>query len=356
MINLSTGPTELPSEVYVSLQREMISHRSREFKCLYKDIKSNLMKLAFSTTDPIIITTSGTGAIDSVISSLFNKKDKVLVISCGFYGDLIGHIFHSYDLDYRYLRIKDGYGIEVQDIKACFMNYGDFDYVFFTHNESSTGVMNNINMLASFIKNNSSANIIVDCISSFGSCTIQFDNIPIDIMITATQKGLMSTPGIAMIFIKEHLKIKILSINNRRGYYLNLKNYIDKNNLSSIVPFTPAVMSYFSLNSSLDIILDRGIDNIEKHQIEMSELCQNIVKKFNFVILAEKRFRSLSVTAFYNNEYGNLNHIFTALIDNNIVISQGNGDLKNSLLRVGHMGNVNKKNLMSFDNALKNII
>ena len=265
MLNLSTGPTALSTTVYQAINKEIISHRSEEFSLIKNRIEKNLMRLAYSNTEPVIITTSGTGAIDSVFCTLLNNNKKILIVSCGFYGDLAYKIAVSYIANVYYLRFENGKGIREDIVNNYINKHGDFDYIYFTHNESSTGVMNDIYNISNYIKKISSAKIIVDCISSFGSCSIKFDNLPIDIMIASTQKGLMSLPGIAILFIKDSIKSHILSIQNSRGYYLNLKNYIDSS-LLPIVPFTPAIMAYYSLEISLKSILEEGIDNIEKRQ------------------------------------------------------------------------------------------
>ena len=220
VINRSTGPTTLPDEVRQALSNQVISHRSKQFEKLIENITKNLSLMVNSSERPLLLTGSGTAGLDAGISSIITETDTVLVLSAGYYGDLLRIIAKTYCNNIDIINYKPGEIIDDSRLKNILTKKA-YKVILMTHSESSTGVLHPIKDIINTIKKYSDALILIDAVSSLGVTSINFKEWGIDLMVSATQKGLMSPPGVAIIFLSRKAKDKIIS-NNSSNFYCDL--------------------------------------------------------------------------------------------------------------------------------------
>jgi aspartate aminotransferase-like enzyme len=345
-LNLSTGPTYMPESVTKNLTQEVISHRSQEFQEMFCGISNDMKKLANSETPPLMLTCSGTGGLDATISSFITPKDKVLVLSCGYYGDLLCKILDSKNNIYHKISFKMGDQIGL-DVLTDVLRTEEFHYVLLTHNESSTGVTNPLGCIVPLIQKYSSAYIIVDAISSFGAIPINLQNHKIDALITSTQKALMSPPGLSFVFLSNRLIDRLNTIGSAGSYYFDLKLYLNAQ-LEKQTPFTPSVSGCYGLQAALTSMYAEGLDNVYSRHLEAARLCRNIFLDLDWEIVANERCRSNTITAIKIPSYiSSASFLQRALEkDYGISVSIGNGMWTESIIRVGHMGSIRKESLL----------
>lgn len=352
LINRSTGPTILPDEVREALSNQVISHRSEQFEKLVENITGNLSLMVNTLERPLLLTGSGTAGLDAGISSIITKTDTVLVLSAGYYGDLLGVIAKTYCSNIDIINYEPGKIIDDSVLKTKLINK-TFTVVLMTHSESSTGVLHPIKDIINTIKKYSDALILVDAVSSLGITSINFNDWGIDIMVSATQKGLMSPPGVAIIFLSGKAKAKIIS-SNSNSYYCDLKKYI--NYMSNFqVPFTPAINTFFGLNIALELIKKEGFDKVYNRHISASEITitafnNSEVKPFakshpapgmTSLILPDN-YDAVKIQQFLANEL-------------KIYISTGLSFWTNKVLRIGHMGWFSLEEISRAANSIKNL-
>ena len=219
-----------------------------------------------------------------------------------------------------------------------------------THSETSTGVINDLKTISSYIREHKKALSIVDCVTSLGACNVPVDEWQLDVVASGSQKGYMIPPGLSFIAMSQKAWDDAEK-SNLPKFYLNLKSY-RKSLLNNSNPFTPAVNLVFALDEALKMMREEGLENIflrhNKHKLAMS----NSVKALNLKLFAEEKHLSPSITAIKTGEMDA--EEFRKQIKNNfdILLAVGQDHLKGKIFRVGHLGYVNDRDIITVISAI----
>lgn len=352
LINRSTGPTIFPDAVRNALSNQVISHRSEQFEKLIENITSNLSIMVNALERPLLLTGSGTAGLDAGISSIITKADTVLVLSAGYYGNLLGEIAKTYCSSIDIINYEPGKIIDDNVIKAKLINK-TYTVILMTHSESSTGVLHPIKDIINTIKKYSGALILIDAVSSLGTTSINFKDWGIDIMVSATQKGLMSPPGVAIIFLSSKAKAKIISINSN-GFYCDLKKYI--NYMSNFqVPFTPAINTFFGLNVALELIKKEGFDKVYNRHSSASQITIKTFSNSEVKLFAKSHPTPGITSLIIPDNYSAVEIQKFLANDLKIYISTGLSFWTNKVLRIGHMGWFSLEEVSSVAISIRNL-
>ncbi len=350
------GPTPVPEKVLEALARHPIGHRSKDFQDLVEITTKNLKWLHQTENDVLTITGSGTAAMEAGIISTLSKGDKVICGENGKFGQ-------------RWVKVAKEFGLEVIKIDAEWgtpLNPDNFkkilekDHkkeikaVILTHSETSTGVINDLKMISSHIRNHNKALSIIDCVTSLGACNVPIDEWELDIVASGSQKGYMIPPGLSFVSVSKKAW-QASEKSNLPKFYLNLQSY--KKSLSSNSnPYTPAVNLVFALDESLKMMKDEGLVKIfqrhQRHKLAVSEAA----KTLNLKLFADEKNLSPSVTAIQTGEIDAEN--FRKIIKNkyDILLAGGQDHLKGKIFRVGHLGYVNDRDIISVIAAIGNTL
>ena len=226
--------------------------------------------------------------------------------------------------------------------------------VILTHSETSTGVINDLKTISSHIRNHKKALSIIDCVTSIGACNVPVDDWELDIVASGSQKGYMIPPGLSFVSMSE--KAWQASENsNLPKFYLNLKSY--KKSLSSNSnPYTPAVNLFFALDESLKMMKTEGLEKIfnrhERHKLAVSKAA----KTLNLKLFADEQHLSPAVTAIQIDDIDA--EKFRKIIKNkyDILLAGGQDHLKGKIFRVGHLGYINDRDIISVIAAIGNTL
>ena len=346
------GPTPVPEKVLQALSSHPIGHRSKDFQEIVSSTTDNLKWLHQTQNEVLTITGSGTAAMEAGIINTLSQGDTVLCGENGKFGE-------------RWLKVAESYGLKVITIKAEWgqpLNPDDFkrilenDHkkeikaVILTHSETSTGVINDLEKISSYIKNHQNALSIIDCVTSMGACNVPTDDWGLDIVASGSQKGYMIPPGLSFVSVSPKAW-KACEQSNLPKFYLDLKSYKKslKNNSN---PFTPAVNLLFALDESLKMMREEGLEKIfarhNKHKLAVS----NSMQALNLKLFAHDNHLSPSVTAIKTE---NLDaELFRKLIRDKygILLAGGQDNLKGKIFRIGHLGYVNDKDIVSVITAI----
>src|SRR5579864_3947207 len=202
--NLRTpGPTPLPAAVREALARDMINHRGPQFAEILRECVDGL-KWAYQVAehDLIILTTSGTGGLESIVANMLSPGERLLVASIGNFGERMSKIARAFGVDVTEIDVPPGEALDPSQIEQHLRANPSLETVFFTHNETSTGVLNPLRDLARAVRNvRPEALILVDGISSVGSVDIRPEEWGCDVVVAGSQKGWMVPPGLAFVSI-----------------------------------------------------------------------------------------------------------------------------------------------------------
>lgn len=343
---LIPGPTPVPQDVLLEMAREMINHRGSEFANLLKT-NTDLLKKVFKTeNDVLILTASGTGGMEAAVANFFSQGDEVLVGVCGVFGERFAKICKAYGLNVKTIVTEPGKGIEPEVLEKALKENPNVKAVFLTHNETSTGVTNNLKELAPIVKENPERLLIVDAVSSLGAIDLPTDELKIDVVVTASQKALETPPGLAMVSVSE-LAWKFNEKANLPRFYFDLrqaKKFLDE----GATPFTPAVSIFFALKKSLENILNRGLENNFKRHSLLGKAVREAIKAIGVTkLLADERWASDTVTPVIPPDNVNPDDLRKYIRSKfGVILAGGQGNLKGKIFRIGHVGYVEPTDIL----------
>ncbi len=336
---LIPGPVEVPFSVS-NAGSLVINHRSDEFRNIVKENQELLNKFS-GAFKSVVITGSGTLAVETMVFSLINQKQKVLSISYGNFGERLIDSIKRKTKNIEYINYdKLNINKLIDDIKEK-----DFDLLFLVHNETSNGTA--IRELKEIIKivKNKGAKLLIDDVSGFGGYNISMDGIYA--MVTGSQKNIAAIPGTGVIFLSEEAYNDL--INDDTGnvpFYLDLKTslkFLSKNETA----FTPSTGGFNSLNVALKILDREGFSNRVKRIEKSSEFIREKLMENNIEIFGDKNTYSNTVVCFYNND----KDLIKKLNSNGIIVSKGMGNIAEKTIRIGTMGVINSIYIKKFLDA-----
>ncbi|HEX5672721.1 MAG TPA: alanine--glyoxylate aminotransferase family protein [Nitrososphaeraceae archaeon] len=340
------GPTNVPNRVINAMLTPMINHRSDDFRKLYKDIVSKTQTVFETENDIVVLTTSGTGAVETSVLNLIKKDDAVIIPVNGEFSTRLADLIDNYGG--KTIRINSPYGQNppIEKIEEAFEKNSNIKALYVVYNETSTGTtLRNLSKLGDLCKAHG-AFFVVDAVSILGGDELPVDKWNIDVCFTATQKALAAPPGIAPISVSKEAK-KFMIENPPPSQYLNLKRYFKYYNDSFETPFTPAVSLFYAYQEALNIIIEEGIQNrISRHR-KCANAFYSGLEALGFTPFADADSRSNVVIA-VNYLPGIDDKKFRELLSTKfkVLLAGGFGELKGKVFRVGCMGEVSSYHVM----------
>src|ERR671938_1922720 len=305
------GPTNVPNRVMNAMLAPIINHRGDDFRVLYKAIVEKTQQVFQTNGEIILLTTSGTGAVEASVINIIKKGDKAIIPVNGEFGTRLADLIDSWGG--QAIRIKAPFGENppFEKIEEAADQNKDVKAIYAVYNETSTGTtlryMDKIGELCT----RNGAFFIADAVSILGGDELPVDKWNIDICVTASQKALAAPPGVAPISINNRAK-KYMQENPPPTQYLNLKRYFKYYEENFETPFTPALPLFYAFNEALNIILEEGMNNrIKRHKIcaeafyagldmmgltafAKSDARSNVVISVNYLPgMDDKKFRTL---------------------------------------------------------------
>ena len=338
--NLRTpGPTPCPDEVLEAIAGSMINHRGPEFHELILRVTKNLKNVFATEGRMYILSASGTGALEAAVVNFLSPGDKVLAVSMGYFGERFAEVARVYGAQVKKLDFELGSAADPGAIRAALKEDPEIRAVLVTHNETSTGVTNDLERIAKIVKDESKALLLVDAISSLSGIPLPVDQWRCDVVCTASQKGLMVPPGLAFISVsqeaweaREHAKMP--------RYYFDLglaQRYLERGQ----TPWTPVVSLFYGLDVALEMLLKEGMENVFRRQANIAQFTRQGIRGLGLQLLVDGPRASKMVTAVKVPEGvdgGQLSQIMRS--DHSVVLAGGQGNLHGKIFRVGHMGQV----------------
>jgi aspartate aminotransferase-like enzyme len=344
------GPTPCPPQALEAMGRQMINHRGGEFGKILNSITGKL-KQAFQTKgDVFVLTGSGTGGLEAAVVNTLSPGDKVLSLANGFFGERFADIAEEYGAEVTRLNFEWGKPVDPGAAEKALKKDGSIKAVLVTHNETSTGVTNELKEISAVVKKLDTL-LLVDAISSLGCINLPTDDWNCDIVVTASQKGWMVPPGLAMVSVSEkawqaHTKAKM-----PRYYwdFTKAKDYFQKGQ----TPWTPAVSVFYALDVTLDLMLREGLDNIFARHARVAQTARNGVKSLGLSLFPDEKYASNTVTAVNASDKIDVPKLIQMLQNEyEVILAGGQQKLSGKIFRIGHLGLVYEKDIKSVLEAL----
>jgi aspartate aminotransferase-like enzyme len=346
------GPTWVRPEILAELTKPMIGHRSAEFKELFKRINTGLKTLFDTGQSTFVMTCSGTGVMQAALENCVARR--VLVTTCGAFSERWYNIAES--LGYEVDRLDAGWGnaVDPEALADHLARHSraHYDAVTITHNETSTGVTNNVAALAAVIREEApDALVLTDSVSALGGIPVHFDQWNIDVCLASVQKCIALPPGVTVVAVSD-TAIARAKKHPYRGTYFDFLAYKDKADEDS-VPSTPSIPHFYALAAQLDhIINEEGLEARFARHRRMKELVHERTSRFARLAV-DPAIASSSVTALA--PVLPPEQIRSEMKKRGFTLGGGYGAWKDTTFRIGHMGDIPIADLETMLDALNEV-
>ncbi len=333
------GPTPIPTRILSAMNHDMVGHRGPLFSAVMKEVMEGL-KWAYETKNEIFVNPcSGTGGMEVAAVNVLSPGDKVIVLNIGNFGS-------------RWAKICKAYGAEVNDVKfergkpadpkvlEAELKKGPVKAVFFQQNETSTGVLNDVETLAKTVRNlQPEALILVDAVSGMMAAPLKTDEWDLDVVVSGSQKAFMVPPGIAAVSISARA-FKAFEQSKCPKHYWDwalMKAEAPKGHTYT----TPPESLIFGMAEGLKMLKEEGRENVHARHKANRDLVRTACKALGLKLLADDSCASPAVTAIFPPEGIDGEAVRQAMRDDfNVEVAPGQSELKGKIFRIGHLGYV----------------
>jgi aspartate aminotransferase-like enzyme len=331
---ITPGPTPIPPEVSSKEGLPILHHRTTEFGAYFTEVIEGLKYVFQTKNDLFIITCSGTGAMESAVANVVSPGDTAIVASSGAFGERWGKILERYGVQVVFVREPEGQAIAPAKIAEALKKTPQAKAVYATHTETSTGVVNDIREIGRIVAA-TPAVLVLDAISGLGGQELRTDDWKVDVVVSGSQKGLMTAPGLAMVSVSPKAWSLVEASKSPRFYfdYRTMRKSIPNKE----TPYTPAVTLVVSMAEALRQIKSEGLENIWARHAWLANATREGIKAMGLTIFAQTPCNVLTsinvpsgvdgkkLVKRMREEYG-------------VSIAGGQVDLEGKIIRLAHMG------------------
>lgn len=351
---LTPGPTPVVPEALEAMARPIIHHRTPEFQAILKETEEALKYVFQTKNDVLIISSSGTGAMEAVVSNLLSPGDKAIVVRAGKFGERWGELCSAYGIGFIPIDVEWGKAVDPQEIKKIIKEPETrIKAVYVTLCETSTGAACDIERIANITKDYEAV-LVVDAISALAAVPLNTDEWGIDVVVAGSQKGLMIPPGLSFVSLNQKAW-ELVKKSKLPRYYFNLMTY-KKSIEKTDTPYTPAVNLVIGLNEALKKIRKEGIENIISVHRRHAEAVRDAIKALGLQLFVPDAY-SDAVTAVRVPEGIDGAKLVKTMRDKyGVVIAGGQAELKGKIFRIATMGYIGERDLKVCIETLETVL
>lgn len=335
---MTPGPTPIPYRVSLVQAEPMIHHRTPAYTELFVGMVEGLKKVLMTSHDVLTFAASGTGAMEGAVSNCFSPGDRVLVAAGGKFGERFAELGKAFSLEVELYEYPWDEAADPEIIARRLKEKPDIRGVFATHSETSTGVVNDIRAIGEVVKD-TPAILVVDSVSGAGALELRTDDWNVDVLVTGSQKALMSPPGLAAAAVSPKAW-ELVEAAESPAYYFCFKKARKKyDSESPESPYTPAIGLVKALAAAVDMLLAEGLEEAwERHRI-LAMCCRAAVEAMGLELFPRVLDRAYAVTAVKAPEgIGGGDIVRHMNRAHGVIIAGGQDRLKGRIFRVGHVG------------------
>ncbi|MDA9950969.1 alanine--glyoxylate aminotransferase family protein [Oligoflexaceae bacterium] len=332
---LTPGPTPVPHSVRQVGLLDPIYHRSEEFASLFLECRKKLQALFQSDSMPLILTSSGTGALEAALVNFTDEGDKTFVVVGGKFGERWRDLSSAYKCETKILNVESGKYADPAIIEQELSNETDVKALFLQASETSTGVFHPLkNIISSARKAHPDVLIVVDAVSAICAHNIAMDEMGIDVLVSGSQKGFGVPPGLSFIAASPRAW---KAFSKRSKFYFDLKKEKSGQD-KGLSSWTPASTLVEQLNLSMTALCELGPEKLEKRHQRYSDAVRAALKENGFELFA-KTSPSFALTSFSPKSGISASDVQKTMKSKyGFQIAGGQGELKGKILRFSHLG------------------
>jgi aspartate aminotransferase-like enzyme len=338
------GPMQVPDFVSSAGLRPLFSHRSPQMLELLSRLEAGCQPLFGTAHDVLLLAASGTGAMESAVVNLTSPGDEIIVIVGGTFSERWAQIATAYGIHVHRAEADWRMGATLQDIEGALERWPNAEVVFITWSESSTGVLIPLEEIGKLVRSRGKV-LVADAVSGLAVSPLKMDEWNIDAVVVGSQKGLMLPPGLGLVAAGPRAWEKRERSRSPRFYW-------DWSKYRKAVPFTPALSILFQLEAALGYIQSQGLQQIFARRQAVAERIRGLVARSGMEVYARRPGNGITGVippAGFDIE-GLTRRLET---DFGIQIGEGQGSIKKTTFRIGHVGHLTDEEIDYFANSFQ---
>ncbi len=351
-ILLNPGPASTTYSVKMAQVVPDICPRESEFGDLMQYISSELTKIVANENDyaAVLFGGSGTASVESVLCSVVPNGKTVLIVNNGAYGERMCQIVSTYNMSYIEYPSSLIEPIDLKKLKDVILNNKNISHLAIIHNETTTGLLNNLDDLGKLAKEHN-LELIVDAMSSYAAIPIDMERQNISYLIASSNKNIQGMAGVGFVIANKNSLDSIKNI-KPRSFYLDLYAQYENFLSSHQMRFTPPVQTLYSLQQAILEANEEGIGNRYQRYSKSWEVLTNTLKKMNLKYLVEDKYHSRIITSIFIPDGVDFNHMHDYFYDLGFTIYPGKVDAFNTF-RIANIGNIDCNDMKTFIKLLE---
>jgi serine---pyruvate transaminase len=349
---MTPGPTQVPEPALLSLARQVTHHRTAEFRALFAEVLEGLKYVFQTTSDVIVLTSSGTGAMEAAVVNLVPRGGKAIVLESGKFAERWRKICEVYGIEVVRHEVPWGEPFRAEDVAALLQQHPDAAAVYGTLMESSTGVGHDIEAIGRVV-GPTKALFVVDAISGGGVMECRTDAWGVDVLVVGAQKALMLPPGVAFLTVNAAAWRRIERI-ERPAFYFDLLAYrrvLD----GPDTPFTPAHVLIAALAENLKQIRAEGMEAIWARARTLSRATRAGVEAMGLAVFPRRPAEGMTAVRVPEGLDGGafLKRLETRF---GVKLAGGQGPIQGKIFRIAHMGIVDELDILGTLSAMELVL
>jgi aspartate aminotransferase-like enzyme len=327
------GPTPVPPQVLAAMAQPMVHHRGPDFRLVYERCLARLKEVYRTDNDVLLYASSGTGTMESAVANLCSPGERVCVVVAGSFGERWAAIAESCGCEVDRLAYEWGETPFAEDL-ASRLAERESRVVLLTHSETSTGVVADVRALTAAAKD-AGAISVVDAISSLGAVPLETDQWGVDVVVSGSQKALMTPPGLALVSVS---RVAWDARGTLPRFYFDWERTRKAQQIFDAA-FTPAVSLVVGLDVALGLLLEQGLDAAFERHVRLGRACREGIKAMGLELFSPDDDSAAVVTAVHAPDAVDAGELLLLLRDRHgVTLAPGQGPLKGKIFRIGHIG------------------
>lgn len=357
MILLNPGPVNVSERVRKALQRPDICHRESEFAELLQGIRQKLLKAfvpgAESDYTAVVLTGSGTAAVEAAVLSSLPTGKRILVINNGVYGERISSMVGVHRLGVAELKLDWGARPDPEKLRLALRQHPEVHAVAMVHHETTTGLINPVREIAEVVDSQNRV-FVLDSVSGLAGDPLDIAGAHIYMVAGTAGKCIQGFPGASFVLVRKGFMERMKNY-PKHSWYLHLPHYYEDQERGTI-PFTPAVQVYYAFDEALNELLEEGVANRIQRYKKAAMLIRKRLGVMGLKPFLSPEFQSNTITSYYLPPGLTYQTLHDRLKEQGYVIYAGQGQLESKIFRVANMGALTEHDLEGFLAAFQQVL
>ncbi len=351
-ILLNPGPATTTPTVKLAQIVDDICPREKEFGELMEWISKELTTIVANNEEytTVLFGGSGTAVVESMLTSVVPYDKKVLIINNGAYGKRMCQIANRYNLNYIEYKSSPIEPIDLNKLEQVIVNNKNISHLAIVHNETTTGLLNNLNEIGKLAKKYN-IELIVDAMSSFAAVPIDMKRQNISYLAASSNKNIQGMAGVGFVIANKNSLEKLKDI-KPRTFYLSLYEQYEYFTKTKQMRFTPPVQTLYALKQAIIEAKEEGIDNRYKRYSKSWETLTNGLKELGLKYLVDDKYHSKIITSIFIPDKVDFNHMHDYFYEKGFTIYPGKVEEFNTF-RVANIGDIDYRDIEKFLKLLK---